>query len=279
MKMKILSLGLGVQSTWLYYASVLGYYPKFDYAIFADPGREKTATVDYFNNVLLPWAAENKGTPILVAKKKNLYTDLLNSTNSTGQRFAPIPAFTMSKDGKGMLRRQCTNEYKVYPVTQAIRDLYGLKPRQRMPPTEVWMGITLDEGDRMSEPQDAWRKNVFPFCGFWFTKKERGRLEYKSMTRADVMAAYEKHGIPIPPKSSCVFCPYQSDLAWRTLKQQFPEDFAAAVAVDKAIRDSSKKGITSKIYLHESLKPLDQVDFNENQGDLWHGNCAAECHL
>ncbi len=276
--MRILSLGLGVQSTWLYYASVMGHYPRFDYAIFADPGREKTSTTKYLNEVLLPWAKANNGPEIIIENSKNLYEDLLNQSNSTGQRFASIPAFTASVDG-GMLRRQCTSEYKIAPVTKAIRRLYGLDKHKRMPPTEIWMGITSDELSRMNNPLEVWKKNVYPMCGFWFTREDHGRLDYPRMSRSDVMAAYEKHGIPIPPKSSCVFCPYQSDLAWRNLKKEFPEDFAAAVAVDKAIRDSSKKGVKSKIYLHSSMKPLDQVDFNENQTDLWHGNCASECHI
>ena len=38
--MKIISLGLGVQSTAMYLMSSLGYIDRADYAIFADPGAE-----------------------------------------------------------------------------------------------------------------------------------------------------------------------------------------------------------------------------------------------
>ena len=81
-----------------------------------------------------------------------------------------------------------------------------------------------------------------------------------------------------PEKSSCVFCPFQSDQNWIRLKTIAPEDFKAAVEVDKQIRDSSIKGIKSPIYLHDSLLPLDEVDFNENQGNLW-GNCTDGCDV
>ena len=38
--MRIISLGLGVQSTAMYLMSSLGYIDRADYAIFADPGAE-----------------------------------------------------------------------------------------------------------------------------------------------------------------------------------------------------------------------------------------------
>ena len=42
--MKIISLGLGVQSTAMYLMSSLGYIEKADYAIFADPRAEHPKT-------------------------------------------------------------------------------------------------------------------------------------------------------------------------------------------------------------------------------------------
>ena len=44
--MKIISLGLGVQSTAMYFMSNLGDIPRADYAIFADPGAEKQETYE-----------------------------------------------------------------------------------------------------------------------------------------------------------------------------------------------------------------------------------------
>ena len=51
--MKIISLGLGVQSTAMYLMSSLGYIDRADYAIFADPGAELPDTYklwDYLND-------------------------------------------------------------------------------------------------------------------------------------------------------------------------------------------------------------------------------------
>ena len=120
--MKIISLGLGVQSTALYLMSSLGYIDRADHAIFADPGAELPDTYqlwDYLNE----WRRLNNGIP-LTKKKKSLYDDIIRGQNSTGQRWASIPAFGESG---GMIRRQCTLEYKINVVVKIIRELHGLK--------------------------------------------------------------------------------------------------------------------------------------------------------
>ena len=142
-KMKVISLGLGVQSTAVYLMSSLGYLERADHAIFADPGAELPDTYETLA-LLKDWAKYNNGIPIHVVSK-SLYADLLKQKNSTGQRFAPIPAFTANG---GMIRRQCTKEYKIEPVIKKTRELHGLRPRQRMPMTEMWLGISLDEIQR-----------------------------------------------------------------------------------------------------------------------------------
>lgn len=277
--MKVISLGLGVQSTALYYMSSLGEFPRVDAAIFIDLGREKTKTYEYLK-FLLQWADKHNGIPISVVKKKNLFTDLLARHNSSQNRFASIPAYTINEDGvTGMLRRQCTGEYKIAQVDQEIRALCGIPARKRNHAAEVWKGISLEEVERLSIPQEKWKTQVYPFCGYQTTRKDTVRLEWgRLMTRNDILNWYEAHGLPVPPKSSCVFCPYTSEFAWKNLKENHPEDFADAVRVDHAIRDSSKQGVDNPIFLHESCIPLDEVQFQDNQEDLWKGECSGECH-
>lgn len=62
------------------------------------------------------------------------------------------------------------------------------------------------------------------------------------------------------------------------MKKNEPEDFEAAVKVDDAIRDASKRGIVAPIYLHESCVPLSEVKFQEDAPDIFHGECSGECH-
>lgn len=280
--MKTLSLGLGVQSTWLYLASSMGLLPRMDAAIFVDTGREKKKTLEYLE-WLEKWSDKNNGIPLIVIRKKNLYADLLNKENPTGGRFSSIPAFTKNEDRSiGMLRRQCTNEYKIEQVDKAIRELLGLKRNQRVKQIiEIWQGISLDEIDRLKIPQEKWKVFVYPFCGYYIPSNGKAqKVDWNFlMTRHKIIAEYERHGLPVPPKSSCVFCPYQSDYAWYEMKVNEPDDFTAAIEVDEAIRNSAKKGINSPAYLHDSCKPLKEIDFSSHANDLWKGECSGTCHI
>jgi len=276
--MKIISLGVGVQSSALYYMSSMGEIERTDYAIFADTGGEKTKTLEYYD-FLLNWSNQNNCIPLYKANYKNLLKDLLNQSNSSGNRFAPIPAFTMNDGEKGMLRRQCTNEYKIEQVNKKYREILELPGKKRFPITKIYQGITLDEAHRMTIPQEKWKINVYPFCGYKiYPDGKSEKLDSKIMTRNDILNWYKEKKLPIPEKSSCVFCPFQSDQNWIRLKTHSPQDFLTACQVDEQIRNSTKKGIKSKIYLHDSLVPLAQVNFNENQGLLW-GNCTDYCDI
>jgi len=276
--MKIISLGVGVQSSALYYMSSLGEVERCDYAVFSDTGGEKTRTLVYYE-LLLKWEQEHEGIPLYKADYKNLKKDLLNQTNSSGNRFASIPAFTMNNGEKGMLRRQCTNEYKIAMVNKKIREILALPGRSRYPKIEIYQGITLDEAHRMKIPQEKWKINVYPFCGYKiYADAKCEKIDSLIMTRNDVLNWYKEKNLPVPEKSSCTFCPFQSDQNWIRLKTTEPQDFETACQVDEAIRDSSMKGIKSRIYLHDSLKPLREVIFNENQGTLW-GNCTDACDV
>lgn len=48
---------------------------------------------------------------------------------------------------------------------------------------------------------------------------------------------FELRQLPQPPKSSCVFCPYQGDAQWAAMKaNHVDDDWSRAVEFDEAIR-------------------------------------------
>ncbi|MBK8177203.1 MAG: hypothetical protein IPK66_18675 [Rhodospirillales bacterium] len=67
--MKILSLGMGLQSTLIYLMSSLGELPRLDYAVFADPGSEMPETYAYLN-WLISWQIKYNGVPMLLLVKR-----------------------------------------------------------------------------------------------------------------------------------------------------------------------------------------------------------------
>ena len=89
----------------------------------------------------------------------------------------------------------------------------------------------------------------------------------------------------MPPKSACTFCPFRHNDEWRWLRDNSPEGWAQAVAMDRLIRDMaehSRAGLRKggELYVHRDCVPLDQVDLDKpDQGDLWSGECEGMCGL
>jgi len=261
--LKVQSNGMGQQSVAMYLMSCDGDLPKLDYSIFADPGKEKQATYNYLDYL----KRLEKKIPIIIENEKNLYKDLLKASK-TGNRVASLPYFT--KNG-GLTMRQCTSEYKITPVENAIRRIQGKKKGQSFDLVEVWFGISLDEMDRMFKPK---RKNVihvYPFCGYQADRDGFKEYPTKRMTRSEIIKWIEEKGYKIPPKSACVFCPFQNNRAWKELSYL---DWEYAKVLDKAIRQHPK--MTEERYLHRSCKPIDEVEFSKNQTEINY-DCFGYC--
>ena len=269
-QLNILSLGVGVQSTALYYMSALNLIERFDYAIFADPGSEKQHTYATLCKLIL-WGKRNNGPEIIVCGKDTLYRDLLEKEKIPGKTFVSIPAFTPGSTGRAsMVRRQCTNEYKILEVNKAIRKIYGIDKYKWTPPTRIHIGITTDEISRMKQPTRNWQTFVYLFCNYSTTRKDTLKLGYpKTFSRQDCIDWLQENNFEVPVPSSCTFCPFQSNRDWAILKKDNPAEFQAAVELDNSIRDSTARGIKQPIFLHRSLKPLSTIEFGENNSDLF----------
>ena len=262
--LKVISLGMGVQSTAVYLMSSMGYKLKrADYAVFADPQAEHYKTYDMLK-WLLKWKKENNGIPIIVNKDYNILKDILNSRNSLGAKWITIPAFG---EKGGMIMRQCTGEYKIRPVQRSVRRLHKLKPRQRMKPTEMWLGISTDEIERMKDSRMYNIKYFYP-------------LIYHGISRTDCVNFFKENNFPVPIKSSCVFCPYHSNSFWKDVQKENGAAWKTSVKVDKTIRNQSQKGEEDKLYIHNSCKPLEEIDFDDKQLPLFEGfDCEGHCGL
>ena len=267
-EMKVLALGMGMQSTALYLMSSMGLVDRCDIAVFSDPMSEHYKTYELLEWIL-EWQKDNDGVPIEVVKK-DLYKDIVTPMSRSEKgfnRYASIPAHIRNEDGsKGISIRSCTVDYKIAPVTKVARKFMGLKKGQRLRPFELWLGITTEEIQRMKLNQNKKIFNRYPLI----------ELE---MSRSDCMAFMEDNKFPIPVKSACVFCPYHSDKFWLELKKENGDAWKKSVALDYKMRereDISLKGIP---YLHKSLKPLDEVYLQENQIDMFDNECEGHCGL
>ena len=273
----ILNLGAGVQSTTLYLMFMRGEItPQIDCAIFADTQDEPQAVYEH-----LHWLRSLNGPRILTGTAGRLSADLLAGRNSTGGRFASIPAFNVDEDGKiGIGRRQCSKEYKTEVIGRVIRgEVLGLKERQRCPKSVLvhqYFGISFDEGGRARRISDLFRRSHK-----WAIP--RFPLLDRFMTRADCLTwLTQRYPGRNWPRSACVFCPYHSDAEWSRVAA-VPEDWDKALMVDAALRADNERGIRP-VYLHRSCKPLDlvQLDTRPTARDLqmpmsFYQECEGVC--
>lgn len=262
--MRILSLGAGVQSSTLALMIKHGEVPMVDAAIFADTGAEPRGVYTY-----LDWLESVLPFPVhRVQKDAGLLENIKQSV--AGGRFAGAPFFTHG-DREGRLRRQCTTEFKIDPIKRKVRELVGLSKGQRAPRREIlvtqYIGISWDEVQRMKPSTVPWITHEWPLID-------------RRMTRADCLRWIWDRGYPLPNKSSCTFCPYHDAAAWRDIKLHDPESWAQAVEVDRLIRNGVR-GTTQKLYLHRSLRPLEDIDFRNaedaGQMSMFTEECTGMC--
>lgn len=252
--MHVLSLGAGVQSSTLALMAAHGEVtPMPDCAIFSDTQWEPKGVYDW-----LDWLETKLPFPVHRVTAGSVREAVIIKTNTTGGRFASVPYFT---EGGGMGRRQCTSEYKLQPIRQKVRELLGLAKGERGP-KEVsviqWIGISLDEIQRLKMSEDRYIENRWP-------------LIEKRMTRHDCLQWMERNGYPMPAKSSCIGCPYHSDAQWREIRDNDPEAWADAIQVDNAMRQNGPvRGMKQLEYMHRSCVPLWQADLSsaEDHGQI-----------
>lgn len=269
--LRALSLGAGVQSTTL---ALLAEHGELDarpeVAIFADTKWEPPAVYRH-----LDWLEQQLSFPVRRVSESNLREDLLNGVNSTGQAFISVPVFIPSPaTGAGVIsKRQCTREYKIKPIQRALRAELGMEHGQRLPKAtnvEQWIGISTDEIRRVKPSRDWWITHRWPLidglgwsradCQRWFRQRYPGRALVKS---------------------ACIGCPYHDDRTWSRMRDEDPTSWRDAVQVDTAMKrsDEAQRRFAGRVFLHQSMRPLDQVKLRRDapQLSLFDDECEGLC--
>ena len=277
---RALSLGAGVQSSVL--ALLLSRsdprliekgYRQPDTAIFADTGWEP----DYVYRHL-DWLEQQLEYPLVRVSAGDLRINSKKGRTVSGHNFVDVPLYTVDENGKkGMLRRQCTNHYKIRPIQRRIKALAGVPRGRRFPKNthaEMWLGISRDEVGRMKPSREPWVKHRWPLVDI-------------GITRQDCLAWFDsEYPGRVLPRSACVICPYRSDEHWLELKQSEPASYEEAVHFDRWLRHSTKnpvrKLLNGRPYLHVTRRPLDSaiadLELTGRQGDNpFNEECEGHC--
>ena len=252
--MRVLSLGLGVQSFTLAAMAALGDIEPLDYAIHADTGYEAMLTYK-FAGFWTEWLESHKVKVITV---RELHNPIIISRGG-GEIY--IPAFTESKSKNGgMLHRQCTGRWKIKPIRKFLQE------KRNGESIEMLLGISTDEWQRMKDSDVKYITNIYPLID-------------KKMSRYDCMNYLAKHELQIPAKSACYFCPFHTTREWNVVRKT--SDWEKVIKVDEMIRYARPSVAGYRLYLHPSLKPINEVDLRsemeKGQMMLWDNECSGFC--
>ncbi|HTZ44871.1 MAG TPA: hypothetical protein VMB79_13495 [Jatrophihabitans sp.] len=287
MSFAVLSLGGGVQSSTLAEMACDGMLEPLRAIAFADTGGELPETyrhVDY-----LAGRAAQAGIEFLTVAAGDLRTDLVARHGRGGQ--PNLPVRIRHADGRlGRLNHyRCSYDYKRRPITRAVKQLCGAPGAWKQARVEQWIGYSTDEASRMKTADQCRcghnriRRAIGgrPYlqihgpggctrcgCATWEPwQVNRWPLIELGMSRDDCRAWLLEHGRPLPPRSSCWFCPNRPARHFVELKQQRPTLFAQAVALDEFLRHGIN-GLRGEAYLHQSGRPLAEVsDARPEPGD------------
>lgn len=272
-RLRVLSLGAGVQSTTLALMAARGEIEAPDCAIFADTQSEPGAVYRH-----LEWLESVLPFPVHRVTAGSLFDEMVAASVGVANAHARPPLFVRNaKTGAtGFTRRQCTQDYKLEPIVAKVRELIGLEKGQSIrhflhlrpgEPTpalvEQWIGISTDEITRLKRSRLPYIHNRHPL------------IEVRRSRRA-CLTWLEERQYPRPPKSACTFCPFHTNEMWRDIRATDPAAWAQALEVDDGLRLKTRaKGLRSEAYLHRSLQPLRSAPIEEP--DVAGFDFANEC--
>lgn len=257
-KLRVLSLGAGVQSTTLALMAARGEIEAPDCAIFADTGDEPSAVYEH-----LAWLGSPGVLPFPIHVVKPLRS--LRSALKAGDDAARIP-WHVGPGGMG--GRNCTRNWKIRPIRRKIRELLGVGARGYVAPDSVesWVGISTDEIVRIKP------------SGCRFIHNRHILIEAR-MSRQGCYTWLEERQYRRPPKSRCKYCPFQGNAGWRDLSES-PDEWAETVEFDGWLREPAQIArFHGEMFLHHSRVPLAEVDLSlaVASADLFDHECGAAC--
>ena len=256
MTKRYFSFGGGVQSMAVLVLAVQGRV-QYDEFLFSNVGHdsENPATIAYVENVAKPYAKAHGIELVELQKRRRTGEPVtLYGNLQRRERSIDIPAYV----GAGAPgNRNCTINFKMNVIGKYTKQ----RGATEADPAVVAIGISMDEIQRMhNKSAIAWQTLEYPLIDL--------RLH-----RRDCMRVIADAGLPVPPKSSCWFCPFHRRDEWTRMKREQPELFAKAVALETMLNERRATLGRDKIYLHASLQPLeravgDQMAFDFSESDM-----------
>lgn len=236
--MKVLSMGAGRQTValWIRFDPII----HFDYVLFGNTGDEMPETYEYIETYLKP-AIGDRWIDVRNPRYDSIYEQCVD------RHIAP-----------DKMTRWCTADYKVRPIKRKLRELGATKKN----PAHVYIGFSIDEIHRFNpnKPHPQYIKYEYPLLD------ERISLE-------QCKRIILEHGWPLPVKSGCYHCPFQTRRKVRALKVEHPDLFERLIQIERGVKDKMKHP-----YMHErALSGIDDSGtldtYFEGEGTCDEGHC------
>lgn len=235
MTLRAVSYGGGVQSTALL---VLAAQRRIDFPLFimANVGddSENPDTLAYVRDHAAPYA-ERHGIKLAVVdrigqrgplkgQRRTLFADLTRD----GVRGVNIPVYVKTKDGWAPGNRNCTATYKMQVIGRELR----ARGATEDDPAVVGIGISSNEVQRINTRRsEPWERVVYPLVSV-------GEDTGLHLSRLDCERIIADAGLPVPPKSSCWFCPFKTPGQWADDRRRHPDRFEAAAELEQHLLET-----------------------------------------
>ncbi len=241
----VLSFGGGVNSVALMVVLLREGLP-FDEAVFADTGGEVPETYQYLE-IAKQYLANHEIPLTEVSKRgRSLYD------TAWDRRVFPSAIWRWS-----------TRDFKITPIQRHYRSL-DVHINQ-------YLAIAWDEVHRMKDSRVDYVTNLYPLID-------------RRLTRADCVDIIQEAGLPIPQRSSCFFCPFNSVDRWRWLYETHPDLFDKAIALEENSKHFPSQRLTDQAFRERtdiSLRSLAKIFADGSpilaQTAIEQQPCGAEC--
>ncbi|MGC9147606.1 MAG: hypothetical protein ACP5GL_07370 [Infirmifilum sp.] len=198
-----LSYGGGVNSTSILHLPDV--MDQVDLVIFADTGAEKPETYAYIEKYVRPFLRSMGKSFVVVRGRERI----------GGREVSDIyEAFYLWRMVPSRYLRICTYRFKVKPILEYLKTSY---PGEGI---RAVMGISYEEAYRAGRSWPGDQEIYYP-------------LIERKITRSGCERIIRDAGWPVPMKSSCFFCPFQTRREWYWLRYAHPDLWQKAIALEK----------------------------------------------
>jgi hypothetical protein len=178
-----------------------------DYVIFADTGEEKPETYQSIQ-VFKRYLFDKYSLNITIVRR--MVSGKPQTLSEYCQQHVILPSFHW---------RFCTDKFKIRPIRQFLKSV-----AKKETSFVEYIGFDADEWERVKK--SYWSDTTYSYP----------LIDY-DIHRIDCECIIKRHGLPIPPKSSCYFCPFTKPQELAELQEKHPDLIAKMKELEEYVNN------------------------------------------